>query len=382
MNNFRRRTGSILVSLVVTSTSIFAQGVDSTATDSLLIRELERELSNTFISPTPTSGARPPRNLMNPEISVIGDFRAGYSSKGPRNVDAEMHEVETALRSAIDPYARADVFVAIHGDDGEFEFELEEAYLTSLSLPLQLQLKAGKFRSGFGKINRLHPHVLPYVDLPFVYRNFFGSDGLNDQGLSLSWLVPNPWFFQDLTIEVTRGPGENESFMGHESNRLLYVSRVKNFWELNPNATMELGLSGAVGPNEFGRTTLLGGLDATYIWKPLQFNVYRSLTLQAECVFSRQDSPTRVVRTWGGYALAQYRFARRWLTTMRVDVSDAPADPDWNERGLSVTAGWLLTEFQKLEFGLQTREANEMDRSVQAVVRVVFAIGSHGAHEY
>ena len=176
-------------------------------------------------APPPQAAARAAPTL-NPNISLVGDFRAWYASEGERNVDAELHEAEAALRSVVDPYARADVFIAMgHGGDGEFEFELEEAYLTTLALPFQLQLKAGKFRSIFGKINRIHPHALPFIDTPAVYANFFGDEGLNDQGLSLSWLLPNPHFFQDLTVEVTRGPGGGEGSFGlSERNRLLYVA--------------------------------------------------------------------------------------------------------------------------------------------------------------
>ena len=378
-------TTCLALALMAASRPSSAQDRDSTATDSLLVEELARELqasAEAVSAASTSSSARPPRSLMNPEISVIGDFRTQYYSEGDRNVDAEIHEVETAFRSAVDPYARADVYVSIHGEDGEFEFELEEAYLTTLSLPYQLQLKAGKFRSAFGKINRIHPHALPYIGLPAAYRNFLGEEGLNDQGLSLSWLVPNPRFFQELIFEVTRGPGENASFATDEGNALLYTGRLRNFWDLSADATLEVGFSGAAGPNDTGQTSWLGGIDLTYIWKPLQFNVYRSLTLQGEAIFSRRDTDSEVIRSWGAYALASYRFARRWLTTARLDVTNGPDNPDLDEHGISLTVGWLASEFQKIELGLQTVDSDVDDRSLQAVVRAVFVIGTHGAHEY
>ncbi len=361
-----------------------AQEADSTATDSLLVSDIARELGEAEpeSSLQVPARTRPPLTITNPEISVIGDFRAQYFSEGERNVDLEMHEVEAAFRSVVDPYARADVFLSIHGEDGEFEFELEEAFLTTLSLPLHLQLRAGKFRSSFGKINRIHPHALPYIGIPAVYENYFGEEGLNDQGVGLSWLVPNPHFFQELIVEVTRGPSENSSFEASETNRLLYTSRLRNFWDLTQNATLELGLSGAVGPNDAGNGTLLGGIDLTYIWKPLQFNVYRALTLQGEAIVSRRDTDSGDIRTWGAYALAQYRFARRWQAALRVDRTGTPLDVDWSERAASVTLGWLASEYQKIELGVQARDVEEADMTLQAVVRAVFVIGTHGAHEY
>jgi hypothetical protein len=321
---------------------------------------------------------------MNPSISVIGDFRAGYTSASDRNVDAELHEVETALSSVVDPYARADFYISAgHDGEGGFEFELEEGYLTTLSLPYRLQVKAGKFRSAFGKLNRTHPHALPFIDTPSVYANYLGDEGLNDQGISISWLLPNDRFFQDLTVEVTRGPGESESFVRQESNRLLYVGHLKNFFDLDDNSTLEFGVSGAAGPNGDRVTTLLGGLDLTYIWKPLRYNTYHSVTIQAETFFSRMNvADGEPVSTWGFFALGSYQLARRWFIVGRFDHSDLPDNASWNENGISGTVRWNATEFQKVELGIRSSSAQGFDRNYQALVRAVFVIGAHGGHEY
>ena len=383
--NSRLRAAAILLASTCLQTVSFAQEPDSRAVDSLLVKELEKELAageEEAYSTAPRSAQRA-LNALNPEISVIGDFRAGYLSEGDRNIDFEMHEVETALRSVVDPYVRADFYVSIAQEEGDIEFELEEAFLTTLSLPAQLQLKAGKFRSAFGKINRTHPHALPYIDIPAAYVNFLGEEGLNDQGISLSWLVPNARFYQDVTVEVTRGPSESAGFTASESNRLLYAGRLKNFWDLTRNATLELGISGAAGPNETGNTTWLGGLDLTYIWRPVRFNTYRSFVLQGEAILSRREAGIPdAVSALGFYLMSQYKFARRWMVTGRYDQADLPDNEDWNERSWSLTLGWLASEFQKVELGLKTRSGDELDRSWQALARAVFVIGAHGAHEY
>ena len=372
----------VLISLLVgIHTVATAQEPDTTAAADSLLQELEREMAAT--QPPPSQQAVPrTRPSTNPDISVIGDARAWYVSEGPRNVDAELHEVEIAFRSVIDPFARADIYISIAHEDGEFEFELEEAFLTTLSLPFLLQLRAGKFRSTVGKINRIHPHALPFIDTPAVYTNFFGEEGLNDQGASLSWLVPNPSFFQELTVEVTRGPGESKSFAVNEGNKLLYTGHLKNFWDLSEDATLELGLSGIAGPNEDNRTSWLSGVDVTYKWKPLQFNTYRSLTLQAEAFVSRKETDDATITAWGMYALLNYQLTRRSFLVGRFDHADLPDDASWNENAVSTTLGWYLTEFQKLELGLKTSWGPEMDQTYQALVRLVFVIGTHGAHEY
>ena len=361
--------------------SAAAQDPDSVvAADSLLL-ELQREIGAITPPPSRPSDTRS-RPTTNPDISVIGDVRALYFSEGNRNFDLELHEVETAFKSVIDPFARADVYIAAHNEDGEIEFELEEAFLTTLALPNQLQLKAGKFRSNIGKINRIHPHALPFPDIPVVYTNFFGDEGLNDQGIGLSWLLPNSSFYQDISIEITRGPDHNESFQKAENNRYLYASHLKNFWDLSDDTTFELGVSGLAGPNHGGLTTLMGGVDLTYKWKPVRFNTYQSFTAQMEAFLSRMETEGGDISTWGMYALASYQLSRRWLITARFDHSDIPDDPDWNENGFSATLAWYVTEFQKIEFGLRRIWSENVESMYTGVVRAIFVIGTHGAHEY
>lgn len=375
----------LLISLGVSLSSASAQDPDSTAApDSLLLR-LQREMANLQserLIQTQNVSATRSRLSTNPDISVIGDVRAMYFLEGERNIDLELHEIETAFKSVVDPFARADVYIAAANEDGEISFELEEAYLTTLALPYKLQLRAGKFRSNIGKINRIHPHALPFPDIPTVYKNFFGEEGLNDQGVGISWLLPNRTFYQELSLEVTRGPGESESFEASAENRLLYTAHLKSFWDLTDNATIELGLSGLAGPNDTGHTSWIGGVDLTYKWKPVRFNTYRSFTLQAESFFSRKKTGVDDITAWGMYALASYQLSRRWILIGRYDHSDLPHNGAWNENGITAALTWYVTEYQKIEFGAKTSWREGEDQTIQAIVRAIFVIGTHGAHEY
>lgn len=368
---------------------VFAQQ-DTTATaDSLLIKQLQQEMSATQQPSVPQEApAVAPRSApsTNPNMSVIGDFRASYSSSARRHVDAEFHEAELAIQSVVDPYARADFFLSVGRDPetGNFGLDLEEAFLTTLDLPAGLQLKAGKFRSAFGKVNIVHPHALPFIDLPTVSLNYLGDEGLNDEGVSVSWLVPNPYdFYQELTFELTRGPMDNPSFVRSDADRFLYVAHLKNFWDLTDNATLELGLSGAAGQNDSMFASVLGGVDLTYKWKPLQFNTYQSFVLQTEALLSkRRISPEVMVTSWGMYALATLQLDKRLFLTGRFDYSNLPGDASFVERAYSATLGWLATEFQKVELGFKATTSNSFPGMNQVVLRSVFVIGAHGAHAY
>lgn len=321
----------------------------------------------------------------NPKISIIGDFQASYNSIGDRNFDLFLNEVEIAANAAIDPYARADFFFAFHKEEGEDEFHavLEEAYLTSLGLPAGLQIKAGRFRITFGKTNLIHLHALGYIDIPNVVENYFG-EGLIDEGISLNWLIPNPLdFYQDVTFEITRGPAVNRSFTLSDKNNFLYTGHLKNFWDLSDNSTLEFGLSAAIGNNNFSRSTKLAGVDITYKWKPLQFNTYQSFELQSEWLWSnRQITSSENIKSIGGYLYTSLQVAKRWFLGNRFDYSNHPDDDTFIERGISGIAGWYATEFQKIELQLKHTTSNGFDPYNQLMLRSVFVIGAHGAHQY
>jgi hypothetical protein len=364
-----------------------AQVTDTTKVDSLLLHELERQMT----PPAPPAAAEAPAQprsaiSTNPNMSVIGDFQGSYQSDIRRKLDAYLNEAEISIQSVVDPYARADFFVSLGRDPatGTFGADLEEGYVTSTDLPAGLQVKAGKFRGMFGRLNAVHPHALPFIDMPNVYANYLGEEGLNDAGLSVSWLVPNPLdFYQELTFEATGGPSDNPSFARSPASRYLYLAHLKNFWDLTENATLELGLTGASGPNAFEQTTTLGSVDLTYKWKPLQFNTYQSFVWQTEALLAHVGTGTpEDVRSWGMYSAMTYQLDKRYFLTGRVDYANLPTDASAAERALSATLGWYATEFQKIELEGKTTTSNVRDQFSQLWLRWVFVIGAHGAHAY
>jgi hypothetical protein len=67
-------------------------------------------------------------------------------------------------------------------------------------------MKVGKMRGGFGKVNQMHNHVLPWADRPLVAQNLLGGEeGISDSGISISRLIQNPVVFLEATAEVYRG---------------------------------------------------------------------------------------------------------------------------------------------------------------------------------
>lgn len=353
----------------------------ATPADSALLKEITEQLSNTTpAAPPPRSGAS-----ANPDISAIGDFRGSYNSAAERNFDLYLNEAELSFQAVVDPYVRADLFLSF-GRDAEthkYGVDVEEGYVTTLSLPAKLQLKAGKFKQALGRINTVHAHALPFIDMPNAFVNYFGEEGLNDDGLSLSWLIPNQAFYQELTFQVTAGFSEGPSFERSDGNHLVYLGHLKNFWDLSENSTLELGLSGVTGPNDSSLTTNIGAADLTFKWKPVQLNTYHSLTWQSEFFFSNaRYSESNTVNSFGLYSFLTYQFAKRWFTTVRYDYAEQPYSAQISEQALSATFEWYATEFQKIGIEGKVNFPDSGNTFYEGWLRWIFIIGSHGAHQY
>jgi hypothetical protein len=374
------------MSLVVVHAFAVAQQDTTSIVDSLLVKELEQELNALSTAQQPQVVPRSAPST-NPDISAIGDFRSSYTTMGHRRVETYFNELELQVASIVDPYARAE-FLFSFGKDletGELGIELEVGTLTSLSLPYQLQATVGKFKPLFTKVNVLHPHYFSFVDFPLVVNNYFESEGMFMEGASLSWLVPNPFdYFQELVFELGRvGAEPNASLVQGDDNQLLYIGHLKNFFDLTDESTLELGVSGLSGPNQFGFSTLMGALDVTYKWKPLRLGTYRSLTWQTEGLLSRiRVLDTDVIQTCGFYSYIEYQFEKRWFIGGRYDYSGFPAVEAALDRG-----GALLLRFQPTEFQILALQVSYTNRTydrdfAQVMLRAIFGIGKHGAHPY
>ena len=120
---------------------------------------------------------QPSTKVFNPDIGIIGNFlnANGESRGGSPTIDptpfATLQESEASFQAIVDPYARADFFLAF----GEEGIEVEEGFVTFPTLPGGLLLKAGKVRANFGRLNAFHNRTLPWTDRPIVMYNLLGG---------------------------------------------------------------------------------------------------------------------------------------------------------------------------------------------------------------
>ncbi len=332
--------------------------------------------------PVPTGGGSGAfAKVFNPDIAVIGNMLGAAGHNPVENGPAlQLSEAEASFQAIVDPYAKADFFIAV-GPDGA---ELEEGFITFNTLPGSFLLKAGKLRANFGKVNTQHTHALAWTDRPLVTRNLVGGEeGLADGGLSLSRLVLNPWFFLEATGEVFGG--RSELFEGNQRSHLTYVARLRGYRDLTEGSNLDIGTSFAYGNTATGpdTTARLVGVDATFRYRPLRRAIYSRFQARTELVWSRQDlEDAERSRAFGMYGSAEYQFARRWVGGARYDRSGRALNGDLIDNGGAFTLTYWPSEFSHVrgEYRL-TRYADEVTAN-EFLFQFLFAIGAHGAHVF
>jgi hypothetical protein len=343
-------------------------------------------------------GASGNAKLLNPDISLIGDFigTAGHNTVSPSR-SLELHESEVGLQAIIDPYARADAFISF----GETGVNVEEAYVTFTSLPAGLLLKVGKMRADFGKVNTTHNHALPFIDRPLVTDNLVGGeDGIDDAGMSLSRFLPAPknWFLEG-TAQVFRGDSD-DVFQALQRQDLSVVGHLRAYRDLSESTNLDLGVSYARGHNNAGVGTTfnpenfltnLYSADATLRWKPLRRAIYHSFLFRSELFWSARDqvSPANFFQTqhaFGMYSNVEYRVNRRWTVGGRFDRSGHATDARLTDSGFSGILTYWPSEFSQIRgqyrFGHLATAPNDFSNANEFLFQFLFVMGAHGAHPF
>ncbi|MBZ5516199.1 MAG: hypothetical protein LAN62_15385 [Acidobacteriia bacterium] len=338
-------------------------------------------------STTPTAlpvygGASAAAKILNPDISVIGDFLGAVGRDPNRSMTTlEMHESEVGFQAIIDPYARGDFFFSF-GQEG---VELEEGYLTFTSLPGGFVAKAGKLRSAFGVVNTLHNHALPWADRPLVTESLVnGEEGINDAGLSVSRILPAPKdIFLEATAQVFRGDS-GSVFHATRRGDVLTVGHLRGYRDLTESTNLDLGFSWARGHNDVGTgfRTQLFGADTTLRWKPLRRAIYHNFLLRNEFVWSRREQLGSLERAFGFYSAADYRLTRRWTVGGRYDRSGRAEMASLTDSGFSPVITYWPSEFSQIRGQYRFTRYADGRSGNDLLFQFLFVLGAHGAHPF
>lgn len=376
---------------------------------------------------TPTSMWGRVVQLLNPDIAGIVTFAGGWYSRPDKTVingddPAEsgfnVQEVELAFQAVIDPYFRADIFLAIPNLRG---LEVEEAYVTTTRLPANFQIKAGIFRAGFGRQNTQHLHVQELVRRPEMNALFLGVDGLRAPGLEVNWLVPRiPWYMLLAVSAFSVGKAEPDqvlqTFGGGERHDFTYLASVRSFFNLSDTTSLLLGLQYAhgktsqlatnneelpssaltistVGPTKYDNFyTHLYGVDMYLKWRPM--NVAKSwhqLAWTTEFYLRhipnwRDPLGARPQLEGGLYTQVVGQVARQWLLAVRGEIDGLP-EGDSVKRAylLSGAITWRFSEYSQLrahgEVAFQTAPGTPKT-SGAFFLQLQASMGAHGAHTF
>jgi hypothetical protein len=318
--------------------------------------------------------------IFNPDMAVIGNFVGAAGKNAVEPLPAlHLNEVELSFQAIVDPYARADFFLAASPEG----LEIEEGFLTFPTLPGGLLMKVGKMKAQFGKVNTMHSHTLPWVDAPLPLKNLLGGDeGLNDSGSSVSKLILNPVLFLEATGEVYNG--SNTLFSSSKRSDLAYVGRLRGYRDLTEATNLDLGTSVAYGHNDAGPDlkTRVIGVDATFRYRPLRRAIYKRFIGRTELFWSRREQPFDTAQAFGAYVSGDYQFAQRWFAGGRYDFSDRATDPTLRDKSGSLLVTYWPSEFSQIRGQYRRTLYAEGVRANEVLFQFLFSIGAHGAHVF
>ncbi len=378
---------------------------DASETPSDRVDELEEVVD------TESDGSRDdnPRAL-NPELSVILNAGAAWQANDPvlvggpdpRGFGPFLQSVELAVRADVDPFFTFDSHLVA----GPAGLKVGEAYGTTLALPADLQVRFGKFKARFGRVNPLHLHAWHFTALPLVNGKFFGPAGLNGLGAEIGQLLPVPWYaewilgVQDLSGEATGRPFLREPASVEGPLDLVATARLEQFFELSADVDLLWGLGTALGRNDSGGAELrdeLGtavyGTDLFVKYNPARTGGRSEVGWQTEAMLRQRQTPGRTLTDAGGYSYLYWRPNRRWEVGGRYEYVTGPfaaerdyLHPDWldvrQRAGLGVSL--FPSEFSRLRLEYM---ADGFDRGVDdlghtVILQTQLVTGAHGAHKY
>lgn len=363
----------------------------------------------------------------------IGNLQGG--GHDPRQRGFTVQNVEVSFTGAVDPYFYGEAHLIFYLDpEGESHFELEEAFLTTQSLPWGFQVEAGQFQTEFGRLNPQHPHQWEWLDQPVANTRLFGPDGMRGPGVRLGWLSPLPWY-SEFHAGVQNAKGETmASFAASEEffeerpiagrpfverdvrapKDFAYLLRWDNGFDVTEELSGKAGASLVYGPNATGPDgfTRIYGADLVFKWRPLDaergwpFVIWQSEWMKrdyrADAYFDDAGTPdpaddvffaTDAIHDWGLYTQLLWGFRRNWAAGIRYeyaapggdDEDEATDDPFRDRRHrVSPLLVWQPTEFSRLRLQYNYDRAQHLARgdahSVWFGAEILF--GAHAAHSY
>jgi hypothetical protein len=303
-----------------------------------------------------------------------------------------IREVALGFRGAIDPWADAMVELSVgqHGVGEDWHFHVEEAYARLKQwpglnyAPLGIEIKAGMFKTAFGRMNRIHLHNIPHVTYPLALRAFLGEEGYAAAGLSLSTSFA---LAQKSALTVFLEGVMGSAVPMQQEGATKVPNAIAHAWfhqELADGHYLDLGASvlfGRRGEKESGLFTMLGG-DLHYSYTPAGFGQDPLFLFGAE-VFAADD---KAQEPWalGGFTWAQTRLVGSSFVGVRWDVAPHEKKNKEHQHALGAYVGYYTTEFLRFRFGYEhvMPKFSSFAGDHRFMLSMNFVLGSHPVEPY
>jgi len=343
-------------------------------------------------------------NLTNDELEnqgIPGFTTQGVDQRNGFNLDS----AELFIFSPVDPYFNLYANIPFT----ENGVSIEEAYVVTTSLPAGWQIKGGKFKSNFSRLDSQHPHAWDFWDIALPYRAFLGGEGLGgEKGVQLTYL-PAWSIYTQIGAEVLQG--ENDLLFGQSAQEgpHAFTFFVKSSIDASDYSTLYFGPSVLFGKTdntnilpgtEVRANSALYGIEAVWKWKP---NSREALTIQSEYLLLTQSGNTMDPTTHavidplrrmqdGFYVQGIYR-KNRWGAGARYDMLDLFYDT-FKQGGVQQNFGGIPhrttasvefnpTEFTRIRLQLAHDLSDPSGRTNnEAILQFNFGIGAHPAHSF
>ena len=328
------------------------------------------------------------RNLSNDDYEKVA--MPGFIDSGKihlpfnKNRGFNFNYAEVAMHSVVDPYFEAFANFHLHPD----EFEIGEAYIQTTALPYSLRVKAGKFKSSFGRINNKHQHSWNFDSQPLIYKGLFAPDAISDAGIQLQWIAPTDTYIMFGTEAMQ---GTNGRSFGNSSENNLYIAYLKSSIDMGEDLSVLAGLSYAHGKNSSSNATDIYGIDITF---REQLGSYSALVWQNEYLQRDKELATTTDKQAGLYSELIYQYNNSYSFGARYDLITK------NDTDLSTYSGVDTENLERYTAKIdyhpfpmsRLRLSYTYDKSKviagerkdinEVMLTLNIAAGAHGAHDY
>lgn len=379
-------------------------------------------------------------NAFNPALSLILSGTYGNLQRDPakpvtgfamnpvpgHEQGFNLGESELGISANIDPQFRGVATISLLPAGGA---SVENAFVQTTALEDGLNLKFGRFFSGFGYLNEQHAHTWDFVDQPLVYSVLWG-DQLKEDGIQLKWLAPTDLFIE-VGGELGKGsnfPGTNTPKNGSGANTLfahfgddigieqswragLSLHQTRRVDAVSTGVPDLLNTTAGVS-DSFTGDSKTAGLD--FVWKYSRNGNFRESYLKVQSEYFRRKEngmltydmgtpPSASGPITGNYTVTQsgwylqsvYQFTPNWRSGVRYDRLDPGAaslgaslagkvigNYGYSPSRLTWMADYNTSEFSRLRLQLAHDNSRQSLPDNQIFVQYIMAMGAHGAHQY